>query len=176
MTLLLLTTLALDRGLELPGRVDSFALEKIKRSSDRLEKMRQGREKQLSKLVTSKTVLSSEASSLAEELADQAGRLGAAYEQAMMEERLAELPEHPTGEEERYYSRLSALYRSHEGAAGVPHISTVTRAARIRVYRDKEPPHQLRYLEEPRHVLYLPPSGGTASRSSSTRTTPCGGG
>ena len=176
MTVLLLTTIALDRGLELPGRLDSFAVEKIKRRSDRLEKMRQGREEQLSELATSGTVLSSEASRLAEELADQTDRLGAVYEQAMMEERLAELPEHPTGEEERYYSRLSALYRRHEGVAGVPHVSTVTTAARVRVYRDKEPPYQLRYLEELRHLLYIPSSGGTACRSSSTPTTPCGGG
>ena len=149
MTILVLTTFALDRGLELPANVESFAVENIKRRSDRIDKMRRGLEKELSKLASCKTVLSSEASSMADELAARTDRLGAFYEQAVMAGTLAELPKHPTSEEERYYGRLSALYRRHEGAAGVPHISQVTSAARIRVYRDKEPPHQLRYLEDP---------------------------
>ena len=126
-TNLLLTSLALASNSKLPGRVESFALERIKPIAD-AEQISRKREELLAKpdVEMSQTILAKLSSLRAKKLREP---LASEYKAKVREWRQTALPTHPSPREERYFSQLKALYERHKNHPSVPALSSIKQAS-----------------------------------------------
>lgn len=126
-TNLLLTSLAIASNKKLPGRVESFALERIKQSPDSNEIARK-REELLARpdAEMSQAVLAKLSSLRAKKLRQP---LAAEYKAKVREWRQAKLPTHPSPREKKYFSALKALYERHKNGTSVPAHSSIKQAS-----------------------------------------------
>ena len=127
MTNLLLTSLAIASKSKLPGRVESFALERIKPNSDSSQISRKREELLARPDVEMSQTISAKLSSLQAKKLRQP--LAAEYKAKVREWRQEKLPTHPSPREEKYFSRLKALYQRHKNHPSVPALSSIKQAS-----------------------------------------------
>ena len=126
-TNLLLTSLALITSSKLPGRVESFALERIKPNAD-ADQISRKREELLAKpSVKMSQTISAKLSSLRVKKVGEP--LAGEYKAKVREWRQTALPTHPSPREERYFSQLKALYEKHKNNISVPALSAIKQAS-----------------------------------------------
>ena len=127
-TNLLLTFIAISSNRKLPGRVESFALERINPSSDSDQISRKRKELLMRPEVEmSETVLSKLSSLRAKKLRQP---LAAEYKAKVREWRQEKLPTDPSSREEKYFSRLKALYERHKNHPAVPALASIKQASK----------------------------------------------
>ena len=126
-TNLLLTSLALASNSKLPGRVESFALEQIKLNAD-ADQISRKREELLARPdVEMSQTISAKLSSLRAKKLRQP--LAAEYKAKVREWRQEKIPTYPSPREEKYFSRLKALYERHKNHPSVPALSSIKQAS-----------------------------------------------
>ena len=107
--------------------MESFALERIKPSSDSNQISRKREELLARPGVEMSQTISSRLSSLRAKKLRQP--LAAEYKVKVRDWRQEKLPTHPSPREEKYFSRLKALYQRHKNHPSVPALSSIKQAS-----------------------------------------------